>query len=118
MKKMLRSVAVLMALVFLITSCASTTMIHSDPPGAKLYLDDEAVGKTPYTLTDTKISGTPTRVKIVKEGYEDFYTVIIRNEEVDIGAVVGGLFVLVPFLWVMKYKPMRTYELTPVDGKR
>ncbi|MFO7723596.1 MAG: PEGA domain-containing protein [Bacteroidales bacterium] len=108
-----RAVAAMLAISILITSCASTTMIQSDPSGAKIYLDGEPMGKTPYTHTDTKITGTPTQIKLVKEGYEDFHTVMIRNEEVDVGAIVGGVFFLVPFLWVMKYKPMRTYELTP-----
>jgi hypothetical protein len=109
----LRVTAAFMALAMLISGCASTTLIQSDPTGAKVYLDGEPMGKTPYTHTDTKITGSPTQVKLVKEGYEDFHTVIVRNEEVDVGAVVGGVFFLIPFLWVMKYKPVRTYELTP-----
>ena len=40
-------------------------------------------------------------------------TAISRNEEVDAGAIIGGLFVWIPFLWVMKYKPIHAYELVP-----
>lgn len=52
------------------------------------------------------------------EGYEDFNTVLSRNEQVDVGAVVGGIFTWIPFLWVMGYDPMHTYELTPVKGSK
>jgi hypothetical protein len=33
-----------------------------------------------------------------------------------VGAIIGGIFVFVPFLWVMKYNPTHTYELTPRSG--
>lgn len=110
----LRVIAGLMAIVMLATSCASTTLIRSEPSGAKLYLDGELAGRTPYTHTDTKITGSPTHVRITEDGYEEFQTVFVRNEEVDPGALVAGIFFWIPLLWIMKYKPVRTYELTPV----
>jgi len=109
-----KTASIILAGAILFSSCASTTMIHSIPSGARVYLDEESVGYTPYSHTDTKIVGTTTTVRLEKEGYETFYTVFSRNEEVDVGAVIGGLFVLVPFLWTMKYKPSHTYELIPV----
>jgi hypothetical protein len=48
---------------------------------------------------------------LTKEGYEDFMASFSRDEEVDVGAVIGGIFFLFPFLWTMKYKPFHTYEL-------
>jgi hypothetical protein len=39
--------------------------------------------------------------------------VISRNEEFDVLACIGGVFVLVPFLWIMKYKPVHQFELQP-----
>ena len=93
------------------SSCVSTTMIQTSPSGAKVYLDGESVGTTPYTHSDTKVVGSTTTVLIKKEGYEDFVTSISRNEEVDVGAVVGGIFFLFPFFWTMKYKPIHNYEL-------
>lgn len=69
----------------------------------------------PKCLCQTKIVGSTTSVKIVKEGYEPFITSFSRDEEVDVGAVIGGFFVMVPFLWTMKYKPARTYELSPIN---
>jgi len=111
--KIFRAAAVLLAAVMLLSSCTSTTLIQSVPPGAKVYIDQEPVGTTPYMHADTKIAGSHTFVQLRKEGYQEFNAVIIRNEEVDVGAVVAGVFFWIPFLWVMKYKPVRTYELTP-----
>lgn len=109
-------VALLLAVSMLVASCSSTTMIQSSPTGAKLYVDGEPVGKTPYTHRDTKIVGSSTTIKMEKEGYEPLTTSFSRNEEVDVGAIIGGLFVWIPFLWTMRYKPTHSYELTPLVG--
>jgi hypothetical protein len=44
--------------------------------------------------------------------------VFCRNEEADVGAIIGGIFFLFPFLWTMKYKPGRLYELEPDSGNK
>ena len=109
-----KSASLFLASAVLFTSCASTTMIHSTPVGAKLYLNGENVGTTPYKHSDTKILGSTTEVKLQKEGYQDLNTSFSRNEKADVGAIIGGIFVLVPFLWTMKYKPSHTYEMIPL----
>lgn len=103
---------ILVASIFL-TACGSTTIIQSMPSGARVYLNGEPVGTTPYAHRDTKIVGTMTAVKLEKEGYNPLFTSFSRDEEADVGAIIGGVFFLFPFLWTMKYKPFRTYELTP-----
>lgn len=108
----------ILSLSLFFASCTSTTLIQSTPTGAKLYIDGEPAGTTPYSHSDTKIVGSTTSVKLEKEGYEPFITSFARNEEVDVGAVIGGLFVWIPFLWTMKYKPAHTYELKPVADKQ
>ena len=97
----------------ILTSCGSTTMIQSNPSGAKVYLNGESVGITPYSHQDTKIVGSTTIVRLEKEGYETLNTSFSRDEEADVGAIIGGIFTLVPFLWTMKYKPIHSYELVP-----
>jgi hypothetical protein len=92
-------------------ACASSTQIKSDPASADLYVDGEKVGKTPYTYTDTRIVGSVVHLKMKKEGFEDLDVSFNRSEEPDVGAIVGGVFALVPFLWTMKYKPVHSYEL-------
>lgn len=99
-----------------ITACASTTAINSEPSGATLYLNGEKVGTTPYTHSDTKIIGSTNMVVLKKEGYQDFSTAFSRNENANVGAIIGGVFVLVPFLWAMDYKPSYTYELQSLKG--
>ena len=111
----LSAISILLSLSIILASCSSTTLIQSSPTGAKIYIDGEPAGNTPYSHSDTKIVGSTTSVKIVKEGYEPFITSFSRDEEVDVGAVIGGFFVMVPFLWTMKYKPARTYELSPIN---
>ncbi len=111
-----RAISSVLILSILLSSCASSTMIYSGPEDAKIYIDGEPVGKTPYLHTDTKIIGSTTTVKLEKEGYQPFYTTFSRNEQADAGAIIGGLFVWIPFLWTMKYKPTRTYEMIPISA--
>ena len=40
-----------------------------------------------------------------------------KNEEFDAGACAGGVFVLVPFLWIQKYKADHIYEYSCVKKK-
>ena len=98
----------------LISSCVSSTLIESIPNGATLYMDGEKIGETPYLHRDTKIVGTSTDIRMEKEGYKTFRTTLQRNEEADVGAIVGGVFTFIPFLWTLKYKPTHTYELVPL----
>ena len=116
MKKLNPIVSLILACSIFLSSCVSTTVIQSNPSGAKVYLNGEPIGVTPYTHQDTKLVGSTTTLKLEKEGYAPLNTSFTRNEEVDLGAVIGGVFVLVPFLWTMKYKPTHNYDLTPING--
>lgn len=111
-----KSISLILAGSIFLTSCASTTMIQSTPVGAKIYLNGENVGTTPYEHRDTKILGSTTTVKLQKEGYEELVTSFSRSEEADVGAIIGGIFLLVPFLWTMKYKPNHNYEMIPISN--
>lgn len=111
-------IAVLMAVVLLASSCASTTLIDSYPSGADLYLDGEAVGQTPYEMRDTKPMMSTTSVRIEKEDYRTFYNTITRDEEADVGAIIGGVMFWIPFLWALKYKPTHIYRLVPLEDEK
>jgi len=104
-----------LAVVMLFASCSSTTLITSVPNGAKVYINGESVGTTPYQYSDNKIVGSTISVELRKEGYENFYTSFSRDEQVDAGAIIGGFFFLFPFLWTMKYKATHNYELVPIQ---
>lgn len=118
----IRSTAIVLAFSVLFASCSSTTLIQSEPSGAKVYMNDEYKGVTPLAYSDTKIVGSVTSLRLEKEGYEPFYTLLSRNERADVGAIIGGILFLFPFLWTMQYNPTHMYELKPqkqafLDGK-
>ncbi len=100
----------LIMLSSLIVSCSSSTIINVSDKEAKIYIDGEYRGKGSVTHTDTKTVGSTTSVMIKKKGCAPVTHTFSRSEEFDAGACAGGVFTLVPFLWVMKYKPSRTYE--------
>lgn len=106
-----RIISLFISFAILFSSCASSTLIDSVPSGAKLYLDGEMVGVTPYTMSDTKILGTCTTVRLEKKDFHSYYGTICKVEEADPGAIIGGLFFWFPFLWAMKYKPTHFYKL-------
>jgi len=93
--------------------CASSTVLQSQPPGARVFLNGQPVGVTPYTMTDTKIIGSTTQVRLEYPGYQPIDTAISRNEELDVLALIGGILVLVPLLWVLDYQPMHLYVMQP-----
>jgi hypothetical protein len=106
----MKTILVLILIGALTASCSSTTLISVTDKEAKVYIDGEYKGKGGATHTDTKIVGSTTSVVLKKKGCEPKTYTFSRSEEFDAGACLGGVFVLVPFLWVMKYKPVRTYE--------
>lgn len=111
-----RSIAMLLALSLLFISCSSTTVLKTTPPGAKVYLNDQLVGTTPYKYSDSKIIFMRNDVRLEKEGYETLYTSFSRSEDVEIGAIIGGFLFIVPFFWALKYNPVHFYELKPKNG--
>ncbi len=107
----LKTTAFILAIAIFLGSCSSTTLIQSVPPGASLYLDGETVGLTPYKHTDSKIILSKTSLVLEKEGFEPLSTTLVRDEEPDMGAIVGGFFIWPLWLWALKYKATHTYEL-------
>ncbi len=106
----MRSFVNLLVLCLFIISCSSSTVISVNDKNVKIFADDQLLGRGTATYTDTKIINSVTPIKLKKDGCEDVTYVIQRNEEFDWGACIGGCLVLVPFLWVQKYKPSRSYE--------
>jgi hypothetical protein len=100
--------------ILLFSGCTSITLLQTVPDGAKVYVNDELGGETPFTMVDNKIIGTSTVLRFEKPGYKSFSTVISKTEEIDPGPIVCGfIFTPVWWLWAMKYKPVHTYELVP-----
>ncbi len=109
---MKKGLTLVTAFVFLLgcLGCASSTVIKSIPPGAKLYIDGQVKGETPYTHTDRSIAGTWRNLTLKKEGYKDF-SGHIKRDELSVLALIGGIFLVVPFLWIFEYQPEYTFEM-------
>ena len=99
---------------FFLFGCASSTLIKSNPPGAKLYLEGQLKGETPYTYADRAAAGTMRTVTLKKEGYKDF-TGHIKREQLSVGALIGGLIFLIPLIWILEYPPEYTFEMVLTD---
>jgi hypothetical protein len=106
---MKRIVAIMIVFAFLL-GCASATVIKSNPPEAKLLLDGQYKGETPYTYSDRATAGTMRTVTLKKEGYKDF-TGTIKREKFSVPAFIGGLFFIIPFIWITEYPSEYTFEM-------
>lgn len=95
------------------TGCASTVRITSNPEGADVTVDGRYIGQTPTTYTDTAVILSTRQVRVEKPGYRTTETTISRDGDLNVGALVGGIVCLVPFLWLLDYPSVVTYELRP-----
>jgi hypothetical protein len=96
--------------IFLFMGCASTTNIKSRPEGAEVFVDNVRIGVTPARYSDTAIAGSTKALRLKKEGYKPFETVI-RKSEFQVGPCIGGVLVLFPFIWVLGYPETYEFEL-------
>ncbi len=94
----------------LASACTSSTVIRSSDPNSRIYVNGEYMGTGEAYYSDEKVAFSRNKVEIRKEGCRTDYHSFRRNEEADLGAIVGGIFLTVPFLWVTEYKPHRAYE--------
>ena len=107
---MKKKVIVLVTAICFLVGCSSSTMIKSNPPAAKLYLDGQYKCETPCTHKDTAAAGSSKTVLLKKEGYKDT-TGLIKKEELAVGPLIGGILVLFPFIWILKYPSEYTFEM-------
>jgi len=106
----MKRLIVLGTIFFFLFGCASATTINSIPSGAKLYLDQEYKGETPYTHTDRSILLTKRSVTLKTGGYQNFNAEIKRSE-LDVGALIGTIFLTIPVLWILKYPSQYIFEM-------
>jgi len=110
----MRKLIALAIAFFFLFGCASSTLIKSNPPGAKLYLNGQDLGETPYTYSDRAAAGTMRTVTLKKEGYKDFNGTI-KREQLSVGALIGGIFLLIPFIWILEYPPQYNFEMEKIQ---
>lgn len=101
---------VLVLLTLLVVSCTSSTVIRSSDPDARIYVNGEYVGTGHAHYSDEKVAFSRNEVELRKEGCRSEHYSFRRNEEADIGAIIGGIFLTVPYLWATEYKGHRAYE--------
>jgi len=106
----MKKLIVLTVGLFFLFGCASTTYIKSNPPGAKLSVDGELLGETPTFYSDKAVAGTIKTVTLKKEGYKDFNG-YIRRKELSIPILIGGIFLIVPLVWVLEYPSQYNFEM-------
>ncbi|MBN2664843.1 MAG: SHOCT domain-containing protein, partial [Bacteroidales bacterium] len=99
-------------------SCMSSTVINTEPQDADVYINGIHAGKTPFVLVDRKLSMSTTYISIEKDGYLPLDTYIVKDEKVNVGAVVAGIFLYYPWLWVFEYQPYHNYILQPDDNQQ
>ena len=104
------------------SACSSSMKINTTPEGAKVYIDQEYKGVTPYVYTDQRPFWTELNVKLTKENYQDFNIVLKKADgNFNYGAGCGGLCLLpiagLPFsLWLFDYPKEKNFELIPKNG--
>ncbi len=103
-------VFILSLTLMLVSACSSTTLISSSDPDARIYVNGEYVGVGQATYTDKKVAFSNNNVTIKKAGCDPVSYSFRRNEKPDGGAIVGGILVTIPFLWVTEYKKEHNYE--------
>jgi hypothetical protein len=95
----------------LISGCASTTHVKTNPAGAELYVDNVRQCVTPCDYTDKSTFFTSSRPIVLKlAGHKDLETTI-RKSEIQVGPLVGGILVGVPFLWVKGYPAEYSFDM-------
>jgi hypothetical protein len=105
-------------------SCASTTVIRTNPPGATIRsIEGGYSGRTPFTYSDTNIVGTTRTFSIEAPGYQT-ETLVIKKDQWDAGrlvlSVIGGLILFVPYvgiLWSADYQPAYEVQLKPLGDQ-
>jgi hypothetical protein len=75
----------------LAASCATTTQIISEPPGAKVH-DDKGteLGTTPYTFESTAWLWESSKLELRKDGYQN-KAVEVKRSEIDVMPTVGAV---------------------------
>ncbi len=122
MKFALAAICTLLSLNLLV-ACASTTILKSTTPGAKIYADGKYLGEGSVTYSDKKTVGSSTVIEIRHEGFKDKMASISRSGQLNAGALVGGILLaptvigLLFFLWIMDYDSYYAFDLEPNSKK-
>lgn len=106
----MKNLIALTTALLLLCGCASTTLLKSNPPGAKIQVDGQVMGETPQFYTDKAVAGTVKTVTLKKEGYKDLDS-YIKREKFSVPNLIGGIFLLIPFIWILEYPSQYNFKM-------
>jgi hypothetical protein len=98
----MKKVLAITLVCFFLFGCASTTLIKSNPSGAKILVNGQVIGETPQFYTDKAVAGTAKTVTLKKEGYKDFDS-YIKRDQFSVPNLIGGIFLIAPLIWILEY---------------
>jgi len=82
---MLKKIVAVLMLTLFTSACAHQAAFLSEPAGATVYVDGEAIGVTPCSYDYKLSSGSSYEVTVEKEGYDKIRH-SVKADEVDQGA--------------------------------
>lgn len=109
MKKVFTGIVSVLLLISLV-GCSTMVTIQSDPSGADVFINNRKMGKTPYVAKLDDFIATNHQITLKKDGFEDFNGVLAK--EAKVGAIIGGIFFLIPFLWCYGPSPYQQFALS------
>ncbi len=119
----MRRLTSLLLLVVLSTGCVSTTVIRSEPSGARVKSrSGEMLGRTPYEHSDSATVNHRESFVLELEGHAPEYITLKKDQWDGVrtaGGIVGGLLlfpVFITLLWAADYKDAYHVELRPVPA--
>jgi len=99
-------------IAILFSGCSTFVTFNTQPQGAKIYINENPVGKTPFTYSLSDFVFDNYNIKITKEGYKEIICPL--EKELKPGPFILGLFLAWPFLlWCYGPKTNYYFELTP-----
>jgi hypothetical protein len=96
--------------------CTSKTMLITNPPGAKVYVNEEYYGESPAEYGDRRTVLASNEVRFELDGYQTKVAHFSKDERMNFLVAIAAYALIVPILWVMDYKSEHRYELTPLAG--
>jgi hypothetical protein len=100
-------------LVVSLMGCSTTTLIKTDPPGARVMVDGAPLGITPCKYDNGGPFWIKNAVLIEKDGYQPINTVLTKSQP-NVMMIILACGVIVPALWATGYPDEFNYELQPL----
>jgi hypothetical protein len=114
-KEIIKYICLILTSALIMSGCASTTLLTTEPEGATVFIKEEVKGTTPYIYSDSKIIFSSTPIIFRKDGYRDL-NIILKKDEIPAPlAIISGAFFYIPLLWAAEYKGSHFYELEKIN---